>query len=161
MVGRPFATVTLSNLNQTYDGTAKSVTATTVPAGLTVALTYDGSSTPPVNAGTYRVVGNVVDANYYGSATNTLVIINSINTQPTNMVTSFAGDQLTISRPADHTGWTLQAQTNGLTGTWYDIVGSDSTNQVVITIDPANPMVFYRMRYLNSTAELRIKLPIM
>jgi fibronectin type 3 domain-containing protein len=147
VVGRSYATVTLSNLSQNYDGTAKSVTATTVPAGLTVALTYDGSSTPPINVGSYQVIGQVVDANYYGSATNTLVIVNSINTTPTNIVSSVSGDQLTLSWPADHTGWTLQAQTNSLTGTWYDVEGSAATNQIIITIDPANPAVFYRMKY--------------
>jgi hypothetical protein len=48
--------VTLSNLSQVYDGTAKSATATNDPEGLTVLLTYDGSP------------------NYTGSATNNLVI---------------------------------------------------------------------------------------
>jgi hypothetical protein len=147
VVGRSYATVTLSNLNQSYDGTAKSVTATTAPAGLTVALTYDGSSTPPVNVGSYQVIGQVVDANYYGSATNTLTIVNSINTAPANIVSSVSGNQLTLSWPADHAGWTLQAQTNSLTGTWYDVAGSAATNQIIITVDPANPAVFYRMKY--------------
>jgi fibronectin type 3 domain-containing protein len=147
VVGKSLATVTLNNLNQTYDGTAKSVTATTVPSGLTVAITYDGSQNPPTNAGTYQVIGQVVDANYYGSATNTLVIINAINTTPTNIVTSISDDQLTLSWPADHTGWTLQAQTNGLTGAWYDVPGSSATNAITITIDPADSMIFFRMKY--------------
>ncbi|HWD91525.1 MAG TPA: Ig-like domain-containing protein [Verrucomicrobiae bacterium] len=147
VVGRPYATVTLGNLNQAYDGTAKTVTATTVPAGLTVALTYDGSSTPPINVGTYQVVGQVVDDNYYGSATNTLTIVSSVNTTPTNLVTSVSGDQFTVSWPADHTGWTLQVQTNSLTGTWYDVSGSTATNEFIFTIDPANPAVFFRMKY--------------
>ena len=68
------ATVTLDNLSQTYDGTARSVTATTVPASLTVGFTYGGSATAPTAAGSYIVVGTVTDANCQGSATNTLVI---------------------------------------------------------------------------------------
>ena len=147
VIGKPFATVTLTNLNQTYDGTARIVTATTVPAGLTVAITYDGSPDAPTNAGTYQVVGTVTDATYYGSATNSLVVVNAINTAPTNLVTSVSGDQLTLSWPADHTGWTLQAQTNGLTGAWYDLPGSAATNAITITVDPANPMIFFRMKY--------------
>lgn len=147
VVGKALAAVTLNNLNQTYDGTAKSVTATTTPSGLSVTITYDGSSNAPTNAGSYQVVGTVVDANYYGSATNTLTIVNSINTASTNIVTSITGDQMTLSWPADHTGWTLQAQTNGFTGTWYDIESSSSTNVITITIDPANPSVFFRMKY--------------
>ena len=68
------ATVTLGSLTHTYDGTAKTATATTDPAGLSVDLTYDGSSTAPVNAGSYAVVGTIVDDNYEGSASGTLVI---------------------------------------------------------------------------------------
>ena len=74
VIGKATATVTLGSLSQTYDGTAKSVTATTVPASLTVDFTYDGSATAPAAAGSYTVVGTVNNANYHGSATNTLVI---------------------------------------------------------------------------------------
>uniref|UniRef100_UPI003561DA08 MBG domain-containing protein n=1 Tax=Pontiella sp. TaxID=2837462 RepID=UPI003561DA08 len=73
-VGKTAATVTLDNLNPTYDGTAQSATATTVPAGLTVDLTYDGSPVAPTNAGSYTVIGTINDPGYEGSATNTLVI---------------------------------------------------------------------------------------
>jgi hypothetical protein len=68
------ATVTLGNLTPTYDGTAKSVSVVTVPTGLTVNVTYDGSASAPTNAGSYTVIGLVADANYAGGATNTLVI---------------------------------------------------------------------------------------
>ncbi len=73
-------TVTLGNLSQTYDGTVKSATATTNPAGLNVILTYNGSSNAPTNAGTYTVVGTINDANYAGSASGTLVIIPAMGT---------------------------------------------------------------------------------
>jgi len=68
------ATVTLGSLSQTYDGTAKPATATTTPGGLAVGLTYNGSTTVPTSAGSYTVIGTINDANYQGSATNTLVI---------------------------------------------------------------------------------------
>jgi formylglycine-generating enzyme required for sulfatase activity len=68
------ATVTLGNLSQTYDGTPKSATATTDPAGKTVTFTYEGSATAPANAGSYEVVGTINDPIYQGSATGTLVI---------------------------------------------------------------------------------------
>src|SRR5262249_10234898 len=68
------ATVVLSNLSYVFDGNAKSATATTTPSGLTVGLTYNGSSTPPAAVGSYTVVGTVNDTNYLGSATATLVI---------------------------------------------------------------------------------------
>ncbi len=74
VIGQALATVTLSNLAQTYDGTAKSVSVTTAPTNLTVNFTYNGSSSAPTNAGSYTVVGTINNANYFGGATNTLVI---------------------------------------------------------------------------------------
>ena len=68
------ATVTLGSLSQTYDGTPKSATATTTPAGLTVSFTYNGSGTAPINAGSYAVTGTVNTTNYQGSASGTMVI---------------------------------------------------------------------------------------
>ena len=74
VIAKAGATVTLGSLTQTYDSTPKSATATTSPNGLAVTFTYDGSSIPPTNAGTYTVVATVNDINYAGSATDTLVI---------------------------------------------------------------------------------------
>ena len=71
------ATVTLGNLTPTYDGTAKAATATTLPAGLTVDFTYDGSTVTPINPGSYAVVGTVNNENFTGNASGTLVIASS------------------------------------------------------------------------------------
>ena len=68
------AIVTLGNLNQLYTGSAISATASTTPPGLTVNLTYNGSPNAPTNAGNYTVIGTISDPNYYGSATNTLIV---------------------------------------------------------------------------------------
>ena len=68
------ATVKLSNLTQTYDGTAKSATVTPTPGNLAVNVTYGGSATAPTAAGNYVVVATVNDPNYTGTATDTLVI---------------------------------------------------------------------------------------
>ena len=67
--------VTLSNLSQLYDGTPRVVTGASVfPSGLAVAVSYDGSATPPTLPGSYGVVGTIVDANYVGTAAGTLVV---------------------------------------------------------------------------------------
>ncbi len=75
----------------------------------------------------------------------------SVNTNPTNIVTSVSGNTLTLSWPADHTGWRLQSQTNalttGLTGTWTDIPGTDTSNTYNAPIEPVNGTVFYRLVY--------------
>jgi len=73
-VAKPMALVTLHNLMQTYNGSARSVSATTVPAGLTVSVTYDGNSWAPTNVGTYVVTGVVVDNIYEGAANGVLTI---------------------------------------------------------------------------------------
>ncbi|HEY4300377.1 MAG TPA: MBG domain-containing protein, partial [Candidatus Didemnitutus sp.] len=68
------ATVVLGNLSATYDGSAKSVTATTTPASLAVSITYDSDPAAPTNAGTYAVVATITDPNYSGSASGSLQI---------------------------------------------------------------------------------------
>ena len=68
------AEVTLNDLAQTYDGTARTVSATTEPPGLAVEITYDGSSSAPTNAGTYAVTGAVAEVNYFGFASGTLLV---------------------------------------------------------------------------------------
>ena len=78
VIAKATATVSLGGLAQAYDGTAKSATASTSPAGLTVALTYNGSTTAPIAAGSYTVVGTINDSNFTGSATGTLVIAEAI-----------------------------------------------------------------------------------
>jgi fibronectin type 3 domain-containing protein len=75
----------------------------------------------------------------------------NVNTSPVNIVPTVTGNQLTLTWPADHTGWTLQVQTNsattGLSSSWQDVPGSTTTNQMTFIMDPANPTVFYRMTY--------------
>jgi hypothetical protein len=68
------ATVTLNNLIQISDGTPKPVTVTTNPLGLSVSVTYNGSSTPPINPGNYAVVATITDPNYTGTASGRFVI---------------------------------------------------------------------------------------
>ncbi len=68
------ATVSLANLVTTYDGSPQFATATTMPIGLAVDLTYNGSSTAPTAAGSYAVVATINHLNYQGTTSGTLVI---------------------------------------------------------------------------------------
>jgi hypothetical protein len=76
-------------------------------------------------------------------------IVQVINPDPTNIVAYVSGGTLTLSWPADHTGWELQAQTNalnvGLSTNWSVVAGSTATNQLMIPVNSANGSVFYRM----------------
>jgi len=62
------------SLTQTYDGSSKTVSVSTVPEGLEVVVTYDDLPEDPVNSGSYLVTAVVSDTNYVGGATATLVI---------------------------------------------------------------------------------------
>jgi hypothetical protein len=74
IISKANASIVLSNLTQTFDTTPKSATVTTIPIGLTVDLTYNGSSTPPTNAGNYSVIATINDINYQGTTSETLSI---------------------------------------------------------------------------------------
>ncbi|RYD96220.1 MAG: hypothetical protein EOP54_14240, partial [Sphingobacteriales bacterium] len=76
IIDKADATITLSGLAAAYDGTAKSASATTNPAGLSgISITYDGSSAAPTAAGSYAVVASLTNANYTAtSAIGTLTI---------------------------------------------------------------------------------------
>jgi hypothetical protein len=69
------ATITLGDLSHVYDGNPKPAGVATEPAGLAVAVAYDGASVAPVNAGSYAVTATLADPNYTGApAAGTLVI---------------------------------------------------------------------------------------
>jgi fibronectin type 3 domain-containing protein len=140
-------TVTLSNLVQNYDGTAKSASAATTPSGLTVNITYNGSVNAPTNAGSYTVIGTINDANYQGSATNTLVINNAIRPQ---MSLALVGTNLMVSWPQTNTGFTVQFCTNLTLGDWLNVTSPAPqmvSNQWQISLPPsANAdSIFYRL----------------
>ncbi len=140
-------TVTLGNLSQTYDGTAKSVTATTTPSGLTVNITYNGSANAPTNAGSYTVIGTIADANYQGSATNTLAIGNAIRPQ---MSLALVETNLTLSWPQTNTGFTVQFCTNLTLGNWLNVTSPAPQNvsnlwQVILPSSGNAASTFYRL----------------
>src|SRR5262249_15459967 len=68
------ALVTLGDLAQSYTGTPRAASVTTVPPGLQLNVSYDGSATIPLHAGSYAVSANVVQPSYTGSANGTLVV---------------------------------------------------------------------------------------
>jgi len=80
-----------------------------------------------------------------------LLVAQSVATNPTNITTVVNGNTLELAWPADHTGWTLQVQTNtlsaGLGTNWVDVPGSASVRSVTNTINPAHGSVFYRLHY--------------
>jgi len=68
------ASIALGNLSHTYNGSPKSATAQTNPAGLPAVITYDGNTTPPTDAGSYAVVATIDSATHTATASGTLTI---------------------------------------------------------------------------------------
>ncbi|HEV2692547.1 MAG TPA: hypothetical protein VG347_06585 [Verrucomicrobiae bacterium] len=124
-------------------GTAANVVSTNFDVGTITSFGVNINGAFPIGLDEIRV-GDV-----YGDVVG--YVPGSVNTTPASIVSSVAGNQLSLSWPLDHTGWKLQVQTNsaatGLGSGWQDVAGSTATNQMTFTIDPANPAVFYRMTY--------------
>jgi len=73
------ATISFDNLDQSYDGTAKTVSVTTSPAGLQAIVLYEyepglSETTMPSNEGSYTIFAAIVDPTYTGSVQGTLSI---------------------------------------------------------------------------------------
>jgi hypothetical protein len=64
---------------------------------------------------------------------------------------ALSGGQVQLVWPQDHTGWSLQAQTNsssdGITTNWVTIPASTLTNQMAFPIGLTNGSVFFRLAY--------------
>jgi hypothetical protein len=146
VINRATGTVTLGNLSQTYDGTAKSASATTTPSDLTVDITYNGLANAPTNAGSYTVIGTINDTNYQGIATNTLAINDAT---PPQMSLALTGTNLTVSWPQTSTGFTLQYRTNLASGDWVNITSPApqiAGGQWQVTLPQStNSSEFYRL----------------
>jgi hypothetical protein len=109
-------------------------------------LTTNTITTVVTNSNPYDLV------NPYLSATNSFSVIVVPNIIATNLAAlNSGGTNLTLSWPADHTGWRLLIQTNTLArgfGTnWVTFAGSSATNKEIIAIVGTNSTVFFRMVY--------------
>lgn len=92
VITKGVASVTLSNLSQTYNRYGRAVAVTTIPAGLPVTVTYNGSTTPPILPGTYKVAGQVTSPYYTGDATGTLVVAKAkVEVNLANLVQTYNG----------------------------------------------------------------------
>lgn len=112
VIAKATATITLANLDQTYDGAAKVATATTNPAGLTVNLTYDPAN--PVNAGSYAVTASIDNANYQGTNSGTLVIAKATATVTlSNLNQTYDGTQKPVTVTTNPTGLAVAVTYNG------------------------------------------------
>jgi autotransporter-associated beta strand protein len=88
----------------------------------------------------------------FDPASGVLSVVNGVASNPTSITASVSSGKMTFSWPQDHTGWTLEMQTNslnvGLSTNWVVVPGSTMTNQITVPIDPSIPLAFYRLALL-------------
>jgi alpha-tubulin suppressor-like RCC1 family protein len=152
VVKKAQAGVALGGLSQTFTGVGISVTPATTPAGLTVIVTYNGSSTPPTDSGSYTVVGAVNDLNYFGAVTNTLTISQAPAVVIlSNLFQPYTGGPILISSSTMPPSLAVNLQYNGsqsppTNAGSYSVVGTindrnyfgSATNVLIIGLPPQN-----------------------
>ena len=80
-----------------------------------------------------------------------LTVIPTVNTNPAtaNFQATVAAGALNFTWAPDHLGWQLYTNSVSLTATnsWFPIIGSAAVTNESVTISPANPNVFFQLRY--------------
>ena len=137
--------------NVVYGGT---LTVTNLAGTLATGDHFTLFSTAASSGGFTNIVGSPGAGLAYSFTNGVLSVVAGVASNPTNITYSVSGGTLSLSWPADHLGWILQAQTNALTvglisasNAWYDVTGSAAVTSTSIVIDPAKPTVFYRLRH--------------
>jgi fibronectin type 3 domain-containing protein len=124
------------------------------------------------NGGSYAPVSSLVSVTYtnggLANGTTYYYVVSSTNSvgesgdsgqvsvQPVSLVSpqiSFvaSGGQMQFTWPQDHTGWSMQMQTNslgaGLGTNWVTLPTSKATNQMTFPVDSTSGSVFFRLVY--------------
>jgi hypothetical protein len=73
IISKATGNISFSSLVQTYDGTPRTVTASSSPPANMV-IDYGGSTTAPITVGTYPVTATINDPNVEGSASGQLIV---------------------------------------------------------------------------------------
>ncbi len=135
--------------NLTLGGTVNATNAAGFAPGTYTLLGYSGAL-----GGTFPTLGAAPAGHTYNFDTNTVGQVKlkvGPSLTPVNLISQSSASQLTLSWPADHTGWRLQIQTNasktGLGTNWTTVANSQTTNQIVIPLNPVNGSVFLRLVY--------------
>jgi hypothetical protein len=122
-------------------------------ARIASALIHDGYIDSAVTNGiSYYYVLTAMNTFGVESAFSSEVTATPLAVSATNLVLSVVGgNTVQLFWPADHLGWILQAQTNGLNvglGTnWQNLAGSAATNLMFEPVNPLNGAVFFRLEH--------------
>ncbi len=94
----------------------------------------------------------VTATNLYGESPNSIqASARPVSTSQPQLNLVAGSGQIQMDWPADHTGWSLQVQTNSFNGglgtNWVTIPASTSTSQIIFPVDPTSGSVFFRLAY--------------
>ena len=158
VVAKATATVTVSNIAQTFDGTRKSAVVATSPAGLAVRITYNGSTTAPSAANTYPVVATVNHPNYTGTGTGQLLItangptVSSLS--PTFAVGGTSGFTLTVRGTRFNASSVVRFGANSLATTFVDSTTLTATVPAALLPIPAGGISTLQVMALDVTGNI-------
>jgi hypothetical protein len=99
ILGATEAQIQFSDAAKVYNGSPQAISVQTIPAGLEVEVTYNGSAEPPTNAGDYAVTATVINnPNYEGSAsTNFQITKAEFQVEIGNLAQALNGKYLPVS----------------------------------------------------------------
>ncbi len=127
VVNKGTGSIVFSNMTQDYTGSGVSATVATVPAGLNVNLTYNGSTELPVDLGSHTVDAVIEDQNYSGSASDVLVISDLSGPVPDVASLPVLIDECSVTPVAPTATDLYSGQVTGTTGTPFPITTQGST----------------------------------
>ena len=150
---------------EAYANSPITVTPTSSDVGAVIQVIYGGATnvvtsgnpSGPLALDANPSVPNVAQVRVTAADTTTVknytvTVTRQPSVTPPTLTKVSSGGNLTMSWPLDHTGWTLQTQTNSrsvglVPATWFDVAGSTVTNQVVLPISSTNQAFFFRLKY--------------
>jgi len=157
----------LNSASQLNFSLGSSAATMVIRSNLALAGTINVTAGPGFTTGSYPLftyggtlswrspsLGSVPSGYNFSFDTNTtgqvkLVTVPVTSLSPVTLVAQETGPQMILSWPSDHTGWTLQIQTNpppgGLSSNWVDVAGSTAVNSVTNTINVTRPSTFFRL----------------
>jgi fibronectin-binding autotransporter adhesin len=140
-----------TTVSGTLSATGGSIQVNNLGANLQVGDTFILFNKPVAGGGALGVVGGGATWNNNLAVDGTIQVASVVPTTPTTITATPGAGTLDLNWPVSHLGWVLQTQTNALTvgiaTNWVDVPGSASVTSVSIAINPANPTVFFRLRY--------------
>jgi autotransporter-associated beta strand protein len=136
-------TVVTGTLNNTGTGV---VTVTNLGPALAQGDKFTLFNKLVANGGALTVAGANATWTNKLAFDGTIEVLSVMATTPTNLSCSLSGTNLTLSWPANYLGWMLQTNSVGVTTTnWFTMSNSQTSTQVVVSVNPARSNVFYRL----------------